>query len=100
PLPLLHLHSFPTRRSSDLVFPDRTNPAFLMNVAPPRKPQYRAGLSVSFGREKKDLHPFFGEPDLGNAPRFFVLKHATTDGLKIGELYWDVIVLQPMFHKE
>jgi hypothetical protein len=62
--------------------------------------QHRAGFRVPLRRKKKQLHPFLGEPDLGNATRLFIFKNAATDCLKIGEFCWDIVMLQPVFHKK
>ena len=82
------------------VFADCTDPIFLMNIAPSRKPQHGASFDISLCREEKELHALLGYPDLGDASRLIVVENAATDCAKIGKLWRHVIMLQTVLHKE
>src|SRR5262249_33480056 len=83
-----------------VVFRNCTDPAFLTNIAPPRKPQDCSGFDVSFSRKKKKLHLFVGDPDLRDAPCFLVIENAATDWAKMGDFSGNVVVFQSVFKKK
>ena len=89
-----------SHKADAVVLRDCTDPAFLMDITPTRKRQHGPGLAISLCREKKKLHALLSYPDLGDALRLVVVKNTAADCLKIGELVWNVVMFQPVFHKE
>src|SRR4029077_18646796 len=67
---------------------------------PARKIFCCAGLWITLSWKKKKLHVFFDHPDLRDSLPFLIVKHTASEGAEIGELGRDIVMGQPMFHKE
>src|SRR3954468_2010232 len=74
---------------------DRARPTFQLDKTPVRKIRNLAGLGIGFGREKKKLHPFFDQPDLGHPANPSVLKDRSAEGFEIRKLSRDVVMFEP-----
>src|SRR5258708_5038190 len=73
---------------------DGASPAFQFDETPIGKIGDLPFL-VRLGGEKEKLHPLFFYPDLSDAANFIVVEDARAERLKLCELDWHVVMLEP-----